>query len=73
MNLIGQWIQMYEGQRKQGNVLVSSEFESEIELSNEKDDLSNDTGNEELETQSENGTHTSNVIEIVEYVSHTTG
>lgn len=54
---------MYEGQRKRSNVLVNNE----MELSNETNAI--ETVNEELEAQSENGTVSSNLIEIVEYVS----
>lgn len=54
---------MYEGQRKRSNVLVNNE----MELSNETNVI--ETVNEELEAQSENGTVSSNIIEIVEYVS----
>lgn len=54
---------MYEGQRKRSNVLVNNE----MELSNETNAI--ETVNEELEAQSESGTVSSNLIEIVEYVS----
>lgn len=56
---------MYENQRKQSNLVINHG----IELSNDGNNISTETANEKIETQSENGIVTSKVIEIVEYVS----
>lgn len=56
---------MYESQRKQRNLVINNG----IELSNEDNEISAETANEEIETQSENDIVASKVIQIVEYVS----
>lgn len=65
-NLVEQWIQMYESQRRR-NLVVNDERE----LSNEENEILIETVNEEMDSDSRNDKITSNSIEIVEYVSTT--
>lgn len=55
---------MYEGERKRSNAL---QVNNEMDLSNGTNEI--ETATEEIETEPENGSVASNVIEIVEYVS----
>lgn len=65
VNLVNQWIQLYEGQRSRNNVIANDE----VEISNEKKDILTETVNGSIDIHSRNDTITSNLIEIVEYVS----
>lgn len=67
VSLVDQWLQLYESQRKRS----SSTINNGDDLSTEKNDFLIESPDEEIETHTENDAVTTNVIEIVEYVSKT--